>query len=212
MIDQDTAGRFADATREVAKTADTALKLTGKFGSYFDGALSTAGKMLDNELRFIGAKRGARLSERWNEFMDARSLPAPTRHIPPNLLLPLLTAAVLEEDDELQDTWARLLVNAGDAATPIELRTAYADILKGMSAFDVKNLAALAELSSRLNDSGFAKPIPTDSLPGGGDNNGQITETPAPISDHLGISLNNLTRLGCIIPASGWGVLACSIW
>jgi hypothetical protein len=38
---------------------------------------------------------------------------------------------------------ARLLVNAGDAATKMELRTAYVQILQGMSGFDVKNLAAM---------------------------------------------------------------------
>jgi hypothetical protein len=64
--------------------------------------------------------------------MDARGLAAPTRPLPPNFVLPLLTAAVVEEDDELQDTWARLLANAGDAATEMELRTAYVEILKGM--------------------------------------------------------------------------------
>jgi hypothetical protein len=35
------------------------------------------------------------------------------------------------------------LVNAGDAATKMELRTAYVQILQGMSGFDVKNLAAM---------------------------------------------------------------------
>ena len=62
-----------------------------------------------------------------------------------NFAIPLLTSGMLEEDDELQEAWATLLVNAGDAATEMELRTAYVEILKGMSGFDVKNLSRLAE-------------------------------------------------------------------
>jgi hypothetical protein len=204
-VDQDTVGRIADAGGEIAKTVDTGLKLAGKFGSFFHGAMQTAGKMLENEVRFIAAKRGVRLSDKWNEFMDARQLNAPTRSIPPKFSLPLLTAAVLEVDDELQDTWARLLVNAGDAATPMELRTAFVEILKGMSAADVRNLKALAELSLRHVDKSYPQPVATDSLPGGGDNHGEVAGMPAPISDALGVSLTNLTRPGCVIPASGWG-------
>jgi hypothetical protein len=204
-VNQETIEKVADASGEIAKTMDTGLILAGKFGSFFKGTLDTTGKMLENEIRFIAAKRSVRLSDKWNQFMDARMLSAPTRPIPPNFALPLFTAAVLEEDDELQDTWARLLVNAGDAATPMELRSAYVEILRGMSAADVRNLAMLAELSLRYVDKGYAQPVATDTLPGGGDNHGETGGTPAPISSTLGISLNNLSRLGCIIPASGWG-------
>lgn len=143
-MEPDTIGRVADATGEIAKTTDTALKLAGRFGSSFRGALDTAGNMIENEIKFIAARRALRLSDNWDKLMDARGLATPSRSLPANFVLPLLTAAVLEEDDDLQDTWARLLVNAGDAATEMELRTAYIEILRGMSAFDVKNLAVMA--------------------------------------------------------------------
>ena len=35
-MDQDTIGKVADATKAMAETGDTALKVAGKFGSYFD--------------------------------------------------------------------------------------------------------------------------------------------------------------------------------
>ncbi len=117
-MDQNTIGKVADATGEVAKTADTALKLVSRFGSAFEGALNTAGSMIENEIKFIAARRALRLSDRWETLMEARGLAAPTRPLPPNFAVPLLTTAVLEEDDELQDTWARLLVNAGECNNP----------------------------------------------------------------------------------------------
>jgi hypothetical protein len=101
-MDQDTVSKVADATAEVAKTTDTALKLAGRFGSSFKGALDTTGKMLEREIQFIAARRALKLSDKWEALMNARGLPTPTRALPPNFVIPLLTSAVLEEDDEAQ--------------------------------------------------------------------------------------------------------------
>jgi len=201
-VDQETFGKIADATAEMAKTADTALELGGKFGSIFKGPLNTATSMIENELKFIAAKRALRLSDKWDALMHARGLDAPTRPLPLNFLLPLLTTAVLEEDDELQETWARLLVNAGDAATEMELRTAYVEILKGMSAFDVRNLAAMA-MASLAIPSGKPRAVLTINLPAASEGfAGHFTKAPT-ISRELGVSLANLSRLGCAMPAGG---------
>lgn len=201
-MDQDTLGKAADAAKAVAETSDTALKLAGKFGSHFSGPLGTIAKMMDLELRFIAAKRGLRLSDRWNALLAARGQTLPTRHIPPNFVVPLLTTAVLEEDDDLQDTWARMLVNAGDASTEMELRVAYVEILKGMSAFDVKNLAAMAEASLAIQ-SGRPRALLTTDLPKSAERfPGYFTKDPS-VSREMGISLANLSRLGCAMPAGG---------
>ena len=61
-MDQDTVSKVADATGEVAKTTDTALKLAGRFGSSFKGALDTTGKMLEREIQFIAARRALNFS------------------------------------------------------------------------------------------------------------------------------------------------------
>jgi hypothetical protein len=201
-VDQDTIGKVADATGEIAKTADTALKLVGKFGFAFKGALNTAGNMIDNEIKFIAARRALSLSDKWETLMVARGFAAPPRPLPPNFVVPLLVTAVLEEDDELQDTWARLLVNAGDATTQMELRTAYVEILKGMSAFDVKNLAAMAKASLAM-PSGKPRAVLTIDLPASSKAFPGHFEKPPTISRELGISLANLSRLGCAMPAGG---------
>ncbi len=201
-MDQDTVGKVADATAEVAKTTDTALKLAGRFGSSFKGALDTTGKMLEREIQFIAAGRALKLSDKWEALMNARGLPTPTRVLPPNFVIPLLTSAVLEEDDELQETWARLLVNAGDAATEMELRTAYVEILQGMSAFDVKNLSIMAEASLTFRGKVAVPILETWNLPNRAVAHDEASGAGEPISDAVGISINNLSRLGCISPAS----------
>ena len=202
-MDQDTIRKVADATKAVAETSDTALKLAGKFGSHFSGPLGTIAKLMDNELQFIAATRSVRLSDKWNAILAARGQTIPTRHIPPNFVVPLLTTAVLEEDDDLQDTWARMLVNAGDASTEMELRVAYVEILKGMSAFDVKNLAAMAEASLAIQP-GHPRALLTTDLPKSAERfPGHFAKDPS-ISREMGISLANLSRLGCAIPAGGF--------
>jgi hypothetical protein len=202
VIDPQTVGKVADATGEIAKTTNTALEMTGRLGGCFGDALRAVGTMLGNEVKFIGAKRSVKLSQKWNELMGVRGLPAPTRPLPLNFAIPLFTAAILEEDDDLQDAWARLLVNAGDAATEMELRTAYVDILKGMSAFDVLNLSKLvvAALSAPTDAPRFVstKDLPLSAV-------WYVSGPDFDLSTEVSISMANLARLGCIAPTSGYG-------
>jgi hypothetical protein len=201
-VDQDTIGKVADATKALAETSDTALKVAGKFGSYFDGPLRTIAKAMDRELQFIAAKRGLRLSDKWGALLAARGQAMPTRHIPPNFVVPLLTTAVLEEDDDLQDTWARMLVNAGDATTEMELRTAYVEILRGMSAFDVRNLSVMAKATLDFRGKVTIPILETWNLPNSAKGLDEAAGAGEPLSEAVGISINNLNRLGCIASAS----------
>jgi hypothetical protein len=151
-MDHDALGKMADATGEVARTADTALQLVGRVGSLFSGPLRTAAKVMDNEIKFIAAKRGLALSDKWEKLMNARGLPAPTRTLPINFVVPLLSAAVLEEDDDLRETWARLLVNAGDAATKMELRTAYVQAVARAACFALMHFQVLFRGKARSQE------------------------------------------------------------
>jgi hypothetical protein len=51
--------------------------------------------------------------------------------------VPLLENATLEEDEDLQDIWARLLVNSADASSGIEPRRAFSAGLAEMCLLDV---------------------------------------------------------------------------
>jgi hypothetical protein len=135
--------------------------------------------------------------------MEYRGLAQPTRELPLNFAVPLLTAAVLEEDDNLQETWARLLVNAGDAASEMELRTAYVEILRGMSAFDVKNLSLMAQ-ASLANPDNPLRAVETWRLPCSAQLRDLHARDVGKVSREVGISLANLSRLGCAIPGSGF--------
>jgi hypothetical protein len=134
--------------------------------------------------------------------MQAKGLSAPTRESPLPFSVPLLTAGVMEEEDDLQEIWAHLLVNAGDASTEMELRTAYIEILRGMTAFDVKNLSVMAKATLAWRGKIKVPLVETWHLPehavarDEGSGSGEL------LSVEVEMSINNLDRLGCIASAS----------
>jgi hypothetical protein len=154
--------------------------------------------MLEDHLKVVRFERRIRLWDRARHFLAERGMDVPTRRIPLNIALPLLENATLEEDDDLQDVWARLLVNGGDANSGIELRRAFVPVLAEMSTLDVRNLAAI-ESATTLAE-GLAG-ILTDSLPKAAtaidllDIDWGETSLPSP---DVEVSLSNLDRLGCI--------------
>jgi len=202
LVDENTVAKAADAAKAVAVTSGKAIEAATNFGRVIKGPVEELVGIVEDRVKFARWERQLALTDKAEAIMERRRLSKPTRDIPLNFAVPLLTHAILEEDDELQEIWARLLVNAGDAATDIELRTAYVEILAGMSAFDVKNLAVMAAAS--LDAPGVISPaLETWHLP-----NSAAVWAPSPgktggLSKELGISLANLSRLGCAYPGGG---------
>jgi hypothetical protein len=112
--------------------------------------------------------------------------------------VPLLENATLEDDDDLQDVWAKLLVNSADASSGIEPRRAFGSVLAEMSLLDVRNLAQIESATKLFEDDPFwavwtyePERAISQALPTG--------DEPDP-SPAVQISLSNLVRLGCIVP------------
>lgn len=199
-MDPDTIGKIADATKAVAETSGQAIEATKGFGRIIKGPIEDLIGIVHDRVKVERWERQLALTDRAEAIMRARHLQAPTRALPLNFAVPLLTSAILEEDDELQEIWARMLVNAGDASTDMELRTAYVEILRGMSAFDVKNLSALAEATLALPQGarralGVMKVLHPETF-----TPGRIVPEVPP---DLAVSLANLARLGCAMPGGG---------
>ena len=188
---------IAEATKALAEMGGKAIDATTEFAKIFKGPVTELIGCVEDKFKSLRWERKQALIDKAEAIMRAKGMSAPTRELPLPFAVPLLTAAVLEEDEDLQETWARLLANAGDASTDMELRTAYVEILRGMSAFDVFVLSRLAEATKSRQPGAMraidvkqlfdAGPLDNDDLP------------PA-----LGISLGNLARLGCALPGAGW--------
>jgi hypothetical protein len=189
----------AEATKAVAETSGKAIDATTDFAKIFKGPVAELIGCVEDKFKYIRWERRQALMAKSEAYMQAKGLSVPTRELPLPFSVPLLTACVMEEDDDLQEIWARLLVNAGDASTEMELRTAYIEIFRGMSAFDVKNLAALVEATLNLpagtpRTLGVMKVLHPELM-------GPGVAPPLPAA--LEASMANLARLGCAMPSSG---------
>jgi hypothetical protein len=134
----DPTGGWAKATEATANASREVIRAGRHLGRFISGPAGEVVGMLWDHLRIVRFERQIRLWERTRHFLAKRGLDAPTRTIPLKIGLPLLDNATLEEDDELQDVWAKLLVNGGDASSGIEIRRAFVSVLAEMTALDVE--------------------------------------------------------------------------
>ena len=124
-------------------------------------------------------------------------LDQPTRQAPASLLLPLIEAGALEEDELLGDMWARMTVNALDADSTVEVRRAYISILQDCLRLDVRILATMYNADEELRRDGFI----SGHLPGmavSSEAAKKAVFVHPPISKEKLRSLWNLARLGLI--------------
>lgn len=173
----DAIGKAAEAITEVTKT-------TRDLGSFISEPMAEIVGMATDYLQVTRFKRRLALEEKVKKIMQERGITHFSREIEPSFLVPLLEHAILEGDDKLQETWARMLVNAGDEGSGTVPRTAFIRILSEMSSDDVMHLSMIHDGCVESSD-GYVS-SPTKIL---GD-------------DDYELSLENLVRLGCILKGS----------
>lgn len=110
----------------IAPFADLLDKLVGPATEEF-------GLALRDQVKFVRFKRSVRLLARTKEMFESmRRQPEP---IALKVLLPILENGSVEEDDDLQDRWAALLVNSSLGNQ--RLLPGASEILKQLSPFEV---------------------------------------------------------------------------
>lgn len=177
--------------------------LGGWFGKHLDGPVSEISGMVQDRLRFARAVRVARLAERFKRELDAAGRPVAMHPLPPNFLLPALEEGAMEENDELQDMWARLLANACDSSTGVSAKRSHITMLKEMTPFDAMVFETIYSVSP---DDGNRKAILTYELPSRATEpkGASLDSLPKPTHEVV-VSLSNLERIGAIKFGSSWG-------
>jgi hypothetical protein len=199
----DPTGGWAEATEATANASRDAIQASRELGHFIRGPVGEVVGMLEDHLKVVRFERQVRLLDRVRNIFTEKGMDGPTRKIPLKIALPLLENATLEEDDDLQEVWARLLVNSGDANSGIEPRRAFGSVLAEMTARDVQNLAQI-ELAVKLNAESASTGVWTYELPERAIpfvNGGPDRQNRNP-SAEVAISLSNLERLGCIISSN----------
>src|SRR6516225_3784624 len=196
----DPTGGWAAATEATANASKEAIQASRELGHFISGPAREAVGILEDYVKVVRFERRVRLADRVRKFLIERGMTGPTRKIPLNIGVPLLENATLEEDDDLQEVWARLLVNGGDAGSGIELRRAFVSVLAEMTSLDVRSLAQI-ESAAKLNAESGSNGVWTYELPERAIPYVKPERTRDP-SPEVAISLGNLERLGCIISSN----------
>ncbi|MES2898671.1 MAG: Abi-alpha family protein [Pseudomonadota bacterium] len=208
-MEDETIRAVAEAAKEVAATGGKAIDsinaVGAAFSRFFGPPSSEVSGMICDHLKHIRLERQVRLYERTVEFMRQRGFRAPTRTLPLKLAVPLLEAATLEDDNSLQDVWARMLVNATDINHSGELSRSFIVILEQLSSLEVQMLDQIYELE--LDDDPETGVL-TSNLPisvtASHVNTVAWTETTDPTAT-ICLGLANLSRLGCIRATETFG-------
>lgn len=99
------------------------------------------GNIMGDYLRQIRLKNLERISHKFKRQQTEKHIADDDlRTIPLNIGIPLLNAASLEDNDVMQELWARLLLNAADANFTSEIRVAFIDIIKTLTPIDAQIL------------------------------------------------------------------------
>jgi hypothetical protein len=188
------------AIQEVAKATTKAIGAAEKFGSFIShfiaGPLEQGVGIFEDKLRYMRWERQLRLIARASELERQYGTNKPFHPLPMKVAIPLLEAASLEDDDYLQDLWARLLVGAATNSAKGNLTRAHISILEQLSADEVRILHKIYALDySESQHVG----ILTAGLPEFVEINPKTSrDNPPDPEKSVALAVANLARVGCI--------------
>lgn len=198
----------AKAVQEVAKTTGKAIDAGEKFGGFIakfiSGPLEQGIGIFEDKLKYMRWERQLRLMQRGADLMKTIGLSDPSRSIPLKLAIPLFQAASLEDDDYLQDLWAKLLVNGANANSGVELRRVYIDILERLTPLEAQILEKIYELPFEKTQHNGVRTdgLPHTAIPG--EEKGKKDDWEDP-TEEIKLALLCLAKVGCVSPAKSWG-------
>lgn len=191
----------AKATQELAKTSGQAIESANKFGAFIarfiSGSLEQGMGIFEDKLKYMRWENQQKLMNRAEKFMRENGLREPTKPLPMKFAIPLFQSASLEEDSELRDLWAKLLVNSSTEASGVSLKRIYIDILERLSPLEAQILSAiysLEEIEELQHRGVLTSELPQKALPATEEGKNQAIDP----SDDVKLALANLANIGCI--------------
>ena len=189
----------AKATQEVAKATVKGLEVSEKVGGFLAKVLGepieTATGILGDKLKFMRWERQVRLIDRVQQINHDRRIEGQEIPVSPKLAIPIIENASLEENDLLQDLWAKLMSSAQGKESSSVVRSAFIDIIKQLEVIDVKILNAIFD--------GYVAAVGKDQIHNGTPRRISFAKTSImsalKIPDHVyEDSVDNLMRVRCL--------------
>jgi hypothetical protein len=196
----------AKAVQELAKTTgkvvDAVHDAGGFLAPHVDGLLDQVVGMFTDHLKYVRGKRLIRLGHSFQQELLAHGGVEAVRKLPLNFAIDALEQGAMEQDDDLQDIWARLLANAVDATSEVQPRRAYISIIKDLSPLDALILEQIYAVDQERHRKAIVThELPTRAYPA---IDIDLKTLPKP-SEDVQVALANLERLGVISYGVSWG-------
>ena len=196
-----------EVTKATGKALDTANNFGGFISKFISAPLEEGMGIVQDKLRYIRWERQVRLMKKSEEFMNEIGSENSIKPIPLKFAIPLIQAATLEDDDYLQDLWAKLLVNFSNKDSDVKISRAYIDILEKLSPLEAKILLVI--YSYPFNESEhrgvLTIDLPEKVTPYIHDEYTPNRDKYKIKDENIILALANLSRLGCIYPQKSIG-------
>lgn len=192
----------AKATQEVAKTAgkaiDASRELGGFFSRIFGGSLEQLAGIGEDHLTVYRRTRQLRLAKRYEEIRKELGFDGEIKPVELKFGIPLIAAASIENDNSLQDLYARLLATATNPDSKIEAKRAFVSMLQDLGPLEVLLIDLIYSAPSTpaniVRTGGFPERYSTN-----------MDDANARPSAEVELALWNLARVGCIEPGGTYG-------
>lgn len=199
----------AKAAKEIAKTTGKIVdvaKDTGSFLSKFiSGPLEQCSGIVEDKLKYIRWERQVRFTKKADEFLKQSGTNEPTRKVDLKLALPIIQGACIEEDDHLQDMWAKLFVNAANADSGVYVTRYYVSVLERLDPYQANLLNVIYSAPEDVYDQ--KEGLITEFLPdsyldvGGPDISAKYNFE---LDPNLEIALRDLGQMDLVIDRQTW--------
>jgi len=128
---------WAKAVQEVAKTSGQLIEVTQRVGSFISkivgGASAQIGGILEDNAKLYRYKNLLNIADKVQAIHVQRRIDGKTVPMHLRLAIPMLDSAALEDDERLQDVWARLIANGTDPNFKESLHPGFIEIIRQMS-------------------------------------------------------------------------------
>lgn len=177
----------AKAVQEVAKTTSNALDKAAELSRFLakvvGPAIEDLGAIAKQYTEYWKLRNALSLQEKFERVLAERGNPALTS-LSLRVGLPLLDAAVTEDEEQLQTLWANLLASAMSETEVSAVTKTYVEILKQIDIVDAEFIAALysMHLHAVVN----------------GKHNSYINPKKTRNVVQISVAINNLERLGLV--------------
>lgn len=201
-MDEETAKAVQDVAETTGKVVDI-MHDAGQFlAPHVDGVVAQVVGIFTDHLKYVRGARLVRLRKRFQEELLAHGGVDAVRKLPLNFAIDALEQGAIEQDDDLQDIWARLLANAVDAASEAQPRRAYISIIKDLAPLDALILEQIYAVDQKQHREAIVTyELPSHAYPA---IDIDLKTLPKP-SEEVQVALANLERLGLISYGSSWG-------